>query len=292
MRSVTFLRDAFASRSRGWALLSGCALFVSAFQCSSLGSIVIDDSFTGPDNTALLGRLAFPIDTPATTYVGNGNVSAVGGPTGGTPYEADIQSNAARIGSDAAVALSLGVATASQIQLSITFDISGDTDTQATDPHRGAGLGFFSSVAVGSGGSFHGFKNFTGLAVDRLGDIRLIVAGADSGVATTIAGFNPALTHTLSYVVDTTVGAGSIYNILLDGSSVSLLAPANTFTIARTALAGFYNSDGPITTLANFDDFTVAVVPESVSLLPLALVATAVSLQQWRERRRPRQSAS
>src|SRR5205085_7229354 len=112
----------------------------------------------------------------------------------------------------------LGVSTATQFELSITFNINGDTQTQANDAHRGAGLGFFSSVTIASGGSSHGFNNFTGLAVDRTGSVRLIVAGANSGIFTTVAGFDPSITHTLSYQVDTTSGVGTISNVLLDST--------------------------------------------------------------------------
>jgi hypothetical protein len=203
-----------------------------------------------------------PTDVPANAYEGNGNISTVGGFTGGTPYEADIQSNAARVGADAGLAVDLNIATATQFQLSIDFNISGQTETQADNAHRGAGLGFFSSVSLGSSGSSHCFNNFTGLTVDLTGSVRLIIGGTDSGIFTTVAGFDPAVTHTLSYQVNTTAGVGTISNILLDGTSVSLTAPANTFTIARTVYAGFYNSSGPATELANFDNFSVAIVPE------------------------------
>ncbi len=256
---------------------------------SASASVIVDDTFTGANNTGLIGRLAAPIDTPAATYAGNGNVSPIGGFTGGTPYEADIQNNAARVGSDAGLALNLGIATPMQFQLSITFDISANTETQAANPRRGAGLGFFSSVAVGSGGAFHCFNNFTGLVVDRAGSVRLIVAGANSGIATTVSGFDPSISHSLSYMVDTTTGAGSVYSILLDGSSVTLVAPVNTFTVARTALAGFYNSDGPVANLANFDDFIVAVVPEFSAGLPAAAAVLLICLHQlWIVRRAAR----
>jgi hypothetical protein len=106
-----------------------------------------------------------------------------------------------------------------------------------------------------SDGSSHGVNNFTGLAVDITGGIRLIIGGADSGIFTTVAGFAPTVTHALSYQVNTAMGAGSISNIFLDGTSVTLTAPADTFTIARTVLSGFYNSDGSAATVANFDNF-------------------------------------
>jgi len=227
-----------------------------------------------------------PSDIPGTTYAGNGNVSAVGGPTGGTPYEADIQLNQARLGSDAGLALNLNTATPQQFELAITFNISADTETQANNTHRGAGLGFFSSVAVGSGGSFHCFNNFTGLAVDRTGSVRLIVGGADSGIFTTVSGFDPAITHVLSFQVNTTSGVGSISNILLDSAAVALTAPVNTFTIARTTYAGFYNSSGNISgDLANFDGFFVELVPEPSGLVAIAGVALLLCISDLRGRR-------
>lgn len=242
----------------------------------------IYDTFTGPNNTALIGRMPSPDDTPGSAYAGNGNVSLTGGPTGGTPYEADIQGNVARVGSDAGLGLSLGVTTPVQFTLTISFNISASTVTQANDPRRGAGLGFFSSVALGSSGSSHGFNNFTGLTVDRAGTIRLIIGGANSGIATTVAGFDPAVFHTLSYSVDTTVGAGTIYNILLDGSAVSLTAPTNTFTTARTALGGFYYSDLNAGVVASFDNFSVAVVPEPCALIGIGILLLAVFISRTR----------
>ncbi|MDQ6911939.1 MAG: hypothetical protein M3119_00220 [Verrucomicrobiota bacterium] len=139
------------------------------------GSYLIYDAFTGADNTALVGRFP-PTDTLGVAYKGNGNVSLAGGITGGTPYEADIQSNAARLGADAGLGVDLTGNTAMQLQLSIMFNISGDSQTQTDDAHRGAGLGFFSSVNIASSGSSHGFNNFTGLVVDRTGSIRLFLA--------------------------------------------------------------------------------------------------------------------
>src|SRR5205823_14509039 len=87
-------------------------------------SVIIDDTCTGPDNTALIGRLPSPTDVPGTAYQGNGNVSTIGGFTGGTPYEADIQSNMARVGADAGLAVDLNIATGTQFQLSIGFNIT------------------------------------------------------------------------------------------------------------------------------------------------------------------------
>ncbi len=230
------------------------------------------DTFTGANNTALIGRFPSPDDVPGTAYAGNGNVSLSGGPTGGTPYEADIQGNVARVGSDAGIALNLASPPAAHFDLSISFNISGSTVTQANDPRRGGALGFFSSVALGSGGSSHGFNNFTGLAVDSTGSVRLVIGGANSGIATTVGGFNPSVFHTLSYSVDATAGAGTISNILLDGISVSLSAPTNTFTAARTAMAGFYYSDLDASVVASFDNFSVVVVPEPSALLGISVL--------------------
>lgn len=244
---------------------------------SAQATLIISDTFTAPNSTALIGRFPAPIDTPATAYGGNGNVSAAGGITGGPPYEADIQNSTARLGADAGAAVNLNVASAQRFQLSIDFNISANTETQANNAPRGAGLGFFSSLAVASGGSSHGFNNFTGLVVDTAGSVRLIIGGTDSGIFTTVAGFNATNFHTLSYTVDTASGAGTISSILLDGSSVSLTAATNTFTVARTVYAGFYNSSGSSSTVASFDNFQVASVPEPgnymAGLLGLGLIA-------------------
>lgn len=247
------------------------AFLLLAFAVSPPASAaLIYDTFTAPDNTTLIGRFPAPDNTPGAAYQGNGNVSLFGGPTGGTPYEADIQGNVARLGSDAGVALDLDITTPAQFQLTISFNISASTVTQANDTRRGAGLGFFSSVAIGSSGSSHGFNNFTGLVVDLAGNIRLIVAGANSGIATTVTGFDPSVFHTLSFTVNTAAGVGSISNIMLDGVSVSLTAPANTFTVARTALAGFHYSDLDPGVVASFDNFSVALVPEPSAFIALS----------------------
>lgn len=252
------------------------------------GAALIFDTFTAPNNTALIGRLPSPDDTPGSAYAGNGNVSLAGGPTGGSPYQADIQGNVARVGSDAGLALNLGISTPTQFELTISFNISSSTVTQAEDPHRGAALGFFSSVSLGTGGSSHGFNNFTGLVVDRTGSVRLIIGGANSGIATTVAGFDPAVFHTLSYSVDTTAGIGTISNIFLDGTSVSLSAAANTFTIARTAFAGFYNSDLDPSVVASFDNFSVTVVPEPSTLIAIVSLLVVMAIGKLRTRVRVR----
>ena len=256
-------------------------LFVIALTLGqSAHAALISDTFTGANNTALIGRFPAPDDTPGSSYAGNGNVSLVGGPTGGTPYEADLQGNAARVGSDAGLALNLGITTGAHFDLTISFNINNSTVTQANDPRRGAALGFFSSVALGSSGSSHGFNNFTGLVVDSTGTVRLIIGGANSGITAAAVGFDPTIFHTLAYSVDTNAGAGTISNILLDGISVSLTAPTNTFTVARTALGGFYFSDLDASVVASFDNFSVAVVPEpSAAMIVFALV-TLIGLRE------------
>lgn len=259
-------------------VVMACALGRSA------GAAFVYDTFTAANNTALIGRFPAPDDAPATAYAGNGNVSLAGGPTGGSPYEADIQGNVARVGSDAGLGLNLGISTPAQFTLTISFNISSSTVTQAENPHRGAGLGFFSSVSLGSSGSSHGFNNFTGLVVDRAGSVRLIISGVNSGIATTVAGFDPAIFHTLSYSVDTTAGVGSISNILLDGSSVSLSAAVDTFTIARTVFAGFYNSDLDPAVVASFDNFSVALVPEPSTFTAVFALLAAIGVGTLRRR--------
>lgn len=242
----------------------------SAITTTAAPANIIYDQFTGANNSALIGRLA-GTNLPGLGYAGNGNVSSLGGITGGTPYEADIQSNAARLGADAGLAINLNSTAALLMQLSISFNISGDTETQSENAHRGAGLGFFSSVSVASGGSSHGFNNFTGLVVDRTGTIRLIISGADSGIFTTANSFDANATHTIAYNINITLGVGTISNILLDGTAVNLSAPVSSFTAARTIYSGFYNSSGSGTDVATFDNFLLAPVPEPTVLTLIAL---------------------
>jgi hypothetical protein len=252
----------------------------------ALHAALVYDTFTGADNTALIGRMPSPTDVPGNAYAGNGNVSLTGGPTGGSPYEADIQLNGARLGSDAGLGVDLNIPSGAHFDLSITFGISSSTVTQSNDPRRGAALGFFSSVALGTSGSSHGFNNFTGLVVDRAGAVRLIVGGANSGVVATVAGFDPAVFHTLSYSVDTTAGAGTLSNILLDGTAVSLSAPVNTFTSARTVLAGFYYSDLAASAVATFDNFNVALVPEPSAMTSISIFFLLVAIARRRRGQR------
>jgi hypothetical protein len=169
--------------------------------------------------------------------------------------------------------------------LTISFNINASTVTQSQDAHRGAALGFFSSVALGTSGSSHGFNNFTGLVVDSAGTVRLIIGGANSGITAAAAGFDPTIFHTLSYSVDTNAGAGTLSNILLDGISVSLTAPTNTFTVARTALGGFYFSDLDASAVASFDNFSIALVPEpstAVVVFGLLAVMGICKMASWR----------
>ena len=273
------MRQPLENRIRRGMLKQAIALFFMVVAPQVTHAAFIYDTFTAPNNTALIGRLPSPDDTPGSAYAGNGNVSLVGGPTGGTPYEADIQGNVARVGSDAGLALNLGISTPAQFTLTISFNISASTVDQTNDPRRGAALGFFSSVALGTGGSSHGFNNFTGLVVDSAGSLRLIIGGANSGVATTVSGFDPSVFHTLSYSADTTAGAGTISNILLDGAAISLTAPTNTFTIARTAMGGFYYSDLSAGVVASFDNFSVAVVPEPSALTPIAVALACIAIR-------------
>jgi hypothetical protein len=280
-----FIQSRPSLRTPLWLVALLAATF--AFQQRAQATFVFD-TFSAANNTALIGRLPSPDDVPGNAYAGNGNVSLSGGPTGGTPYEADIQGNVAQVGSDAGIALNLGSPPAAHFDLSISFNISGSTVTQANDPRRGGALGFFSSVALGSSGSSHGFNNFTGLAVDSVGSVRLVIGGANSGIFTTVAGFDPSVFHTLSYSVDTTPGVGTISSILLDGTSVSLSAAANTFTTARTAMAGFYYSDLDASVVASFDNFSVAVVPEPSAILSISVLFLLMSVVGVSPRRRLR----
>src|SRR3982751_2562955 len=94
----SFIRSHTARPGFPLKLVALWAMAVIGLSKTASATIVIDDTFTGANNTALLGRLSSPTDQPGNPYAGNGNVTSLGGPTGGTPYEADIQSNKARVG--------------------------------------------------------------------------------------------------------------------------------------------------------------------------------------------------
>jgi hypothetical protein len=142
---------------------------------------------------------------------------------------------------------------AAKLNLSVTFNLARMTGDQGAGPAvRGAGLGFFSAV---SNTAVQGSDAFTGLAVDRTGSVRLIVDGSGTSTLAMANNFNPDVDHTLSYIVDTK--AGTISEVRLDGNAVALNVPANTFTAARLAYAGFYSSGTKGDDETAFDNFSV-----------------------------------
>jgi hypothetical protein len=232
-------------------LLTGLLTALSALS----QTVIVSDSYSAANGTALAGKAPDVVNLTFNYYGRNG---------GNTSYVTSIQNGLAVLGADIGIGIALNLTNSAQITLSYLFNVSVDTGNQTLNAQRGAGLGFFSSAGTNNA---HGYYNFTGLVVDTNGSVRLLTGG-NSTAATTVAGFNISINHTLSYTVNTTNGIGTMSNILLDGSTVSLTAPANTFTIASTAYAGFYNSSGAAGDTATFGNFNIrsTVVPGQPSV--------------------------
>ena len=237
-------------------LAAGAAALLSVgFGCgitqTAQAGIIVSDTFTAANGTAINGRTPSPVDLPGTTWVqANG------------AWTNDIENNLANLGPDEGDAISIGTvaSTYNVTSYSISDSFNLGTDTMNTYQLRGTWLGFFSSGTAED-------TTFTGLVVNPNGNIRLIGNNSNViGSPIAISGFNAAATHTLSYSVDLTTG--TISNILLDGSAVSLTAPNGTFTLADTAYAGFHNSSNSASSFGSVGNFVLSspqVVPEPAS---------------------------
>ncbi len=214
---------------------------------SVYAGVIVSDTFTAANNTALNGRTPSPVDLPRTTWT-EANAS----------WENDIQNNLATLGADEGDAVNISSVTAPTYNISDSFNLG--TDTMNTYPLRGTWLGFFSS-----GTDLE--ATFTGLAVNPNGNMWLIGNNSNTiGSPVAITGFNAGITHTLSYSVD--MATGTISNILLDGSAVSLTAPNGTFTVADTAYAGFHNESNNGSSIGTVDNFVLSSpsVPEPATM--------------------------
>ena len=248
--------------SRNRLIATGAAALLSVgFGCLGItrtaqAGIIVSDTFTAANGTAINGRAPSPVDLPGTTWMqANGS------------WENDIQNNLAKLGADEGDAISIGAVASAYNVTSYTISDSFNlgTDTMNTYYLRGTWLGFFSSGTNQE-------NTFTGLAVNPNGNVRLIGNSSNTiGSPVAISGFDAAATHTLSYSVD--LATGTISNILLDGSAVSLTAPNGTFTLADTAYAGFHNMSNSGSSFGSVDNFVISSpsVPEPAPLVLLAV---------------------
>jgi hypothetical protein len=148
------------------------------------------------------------------------------------------------------------------------FRISADISPQSVDGlatnGRGAALGFYSATNSG-----YSSNNFTGLVLDKLGNLNLVHDVASGffdqpgyylGAAVPYTGgtFDSTKVYHLSYDVDTVTGA--ISNISLSGSTAnySSFNATTLFTNSATRYAGMYISSSTINANSTFDNFEVS----------------------------------
>lgn len=234
---------------------------LSAF---TLQAQIIFDTFDGT-NGALVSAHTPNTDLPASSYIQNSlNVSW---------HDAIIQNNTAQLNTDMGVGIS--ISSSGGYTKPTNFTISADLNlgtVTGTANGRGVGLGFYDTV---SNAAPHGIANFLGLALSPSGNLSLVSAdGAQTTTVTSIQSFaysgiwNAAISHSLSYDVDTTTG--NISNVVLDSTSYAFNSTA-LFTNAKTANAGFVVSSAAAG-LGYVDNFAVVPEPSAVCFAGLALV--------------------
>jgi len=227
--------------------------------------IVLQDAFTG--DGALVGRTPDTVNLPGGTWQRQGNPG----------WTTDRSGGQARLGADAGVGVS--IASAGSYTKPTVMRLEGDIDyTTATDdafPLRNIGLGFFPSPL--SGGVVLAGHNFTGINLDKAGNVNLLQVSNDGNpaypTAITLGNFGGAFTtglHHMSYDVDTTTG--NISNLIIDSTPIST-PTVSIFTDAATAFVGMYGSSASGATLNLFDNVTLSTVPE-----PSAMVLAGIAV--------------
>jgi hypothetical protein len=242
--SAQQLQKEKAERSALWASATAAAKAVVQSNIPTVTSgIVISDNFNS--NTPLVDRTPEPTNATANAWQQNGK-----GRVNATWAEK------ARIASGVGDGIALGkYSAATKLTLSMTFNLGRMTGDQAAGPlTRGAGLGFFTALDANAA---QGSDHFTGVGIDRAGNVRLIVDGQGTSTFVSADNFDPNVDHVLSYTVDTKTG--TITNARLDDNAGTFTVPANTFTASRMAYAGFYVSGAGERDEAAIDSFSVEV---------------------------------
>ena len=251
-------------------LILGCAAATVFTSVVSHGAVIISDTFTAPDGTAMPGRTPDTVDASGGLYIANG----------GSAFTNAIASNRAQLGVDEGDGVATGIVMPTVYTIS---DLFNDGNIGGADQNdRGEGLGFFTTLASGNNG-FHGDGTFVGITVSPAGLLSLISVTPSQSITvySTYAApnYNSAVDHTLSYSANTTTGL--ISNVLLDGTLIPLAPSAGLFTPLDTVYAGFTASANALGESASYDNFVVSVPePTSVGFL----VAGAVMILGRRRR--------
>ncbi|NNM87298.1 MAG: hypothetical protein HKL95_02135 [Phycisphaerae bacterium] len=248
----------------------------------AVATVIVSDTFRGNNGDQIIGRTPDTTNLPGGTWQANGNAY---NPTTGKGYTNEIENNQALLGADVGDGIALtgnGVPTETSYTISGTFTL--DFSNAASGDFIGAGLGFFSQVSTGN---THGWYDSYGIQVASQSDgsgaeIFLLDSGSNGTTyiypyLTKLSSFNAAVSHTLSYTVNTVTGDFS--NVVLDGSTVVLAATGQTyspFTPANTALAGILGASSGGNDLTEFSSFSVATSVPDVSALSLLAIGAGV----------------
>lgn len=242
------------------ALLSGVALALSAPVLSA--ATLYDDSFNYTADADLFGQ------TTATDAPGLANRQWFRA-TSGTTYDATIQpTGTVALGSDVGAALHFGSASGYSMDryLSLSLDFrqgdlwNGVSETTAEGTgswsFAGVSLGFW--TAAGSGGVF------SGVAVDRYGNIKISSGGTLLAKVDAASSLDANTLYTLSYVVDTE--SGSISSLVLsDGTNKiyeGTFLSVEAFKGSNLNLVGFRSRGNAAGQTSYVEAFSVSSIPE------------------------------
>ncbi len=204
---------------------------------AALVPVYLYDSFTGADNTGMVGKPVSGVNTLGSTYIAQGNIMG---------YGEHIVSNTYTMGADGGVSADITRLSPATFTVSAKMSVGSITGADsATNPYRGVGLGFY----PGDGG----IDKFVGITVRTNGKLGLVESGTLKNEQA-IAGYAATNWYTLSYVVNT--GTGSISNVKLSGIDYTFSTTA--FTKAACARAGFLSSADAGGKFSFVDDFAVS----------------------------------
>ena len=212
------------------------------------------ETFTAADGTNLAGRRPDGWHCPDRSFVGFPETGS---------GDATVQSNQAHLAADYALAIDIsGPGRHDWFWVEARMNL-GDSDR--------VGVGFYSQPGQSV------TENFTGLVLDRSGQVRLLVDGAETSHTYQCGpAFDPGAFH--QFYLDVSPGVDAEWQraefSITNGPGGYL--PASLFTQANTAYAGFFVSSSNQGAYGYVDDFSVWWIPEPASAAILCLIGPAL----------------